>query len=149
MKNIQKLALTLIASAASVAALFAAPLKGPKEGRVLTTEAPHVEVFVAKDRSVIVSFYDKDLKPLALSGQVVSVVAQAPSGRATLAFAPKDGALVSTTPLPAGDGFQVVVQVRATAEARPANYRFEFHDEICAECKRAEYACICEDADKH
>jgi hypothetical protein len=27
----------------------------------------------------------------------------------------------------------------------------EFHDEVCGECKRAEYACVCDDAggDKH
>ncbi len=25
-------------------------------------------------------------------------------------------------------------------------YRVLFHDEICKECKRAEYACICDDA---
>lgn len=110
-----------------------------------------MEFFVEKDRSVSVSFYDKDLNPLAPSGQVISVVAQAKTGKAKLAFAPKDGALVSTTKLPEGDGYRIVVQVRDTAQAKPKNYRVEFHDEVCGECKRAEYACICDDAggDKH
>ena len=32
------------------------------------------------------------------------------------------------------------------ASARPKNYRVLYHDEVCGECKRAEYACICDDA---
>lgn len=151
MKNIRKIIHTSFALLATSVALAAKPIPGPKGGKIVTTEAPHVEFFVEKDRSVTVSFYDKDLNPLAPSGQVVSVVAQAKTGKAKLAFAPKDGALVSTTKLPEGDGYRIVVQVRDTAQAKPKNYRVEFHDEVCGECKRAEYACICDDAggDKH
>ncbi|MCP5530987.1 MAG: hypothetical protein H7A44_11165 [Opitutaceae bacterium] len=151
MKNIRKIIHTSFALLATSVALAAKPIPGPKGGKIVTTEAPHVEFFVEKDRSVSVSFYDKDLNPLAPSGQVISVVAQAKTGKAKLAFAPKDGALVSTTKLPEGDGYRIVVQVRDTAQAKPKNYRVEFHDEVCGECKRAEYACICDDAggDKH
>ncbi|MCB1103268.1 MAG: hypothetical protein KDK74_00940 [Cephaloticoccus sp.] len=151
MKNIRKIIHTSFALLATSVALAAKPIPGPKGGKIVTTEAPHVEFFVEKDRSVTVSFYDKDLNPLAPSGQVISVVAQAKTGKAKLAFAPKDGALVSTTKLPEGDGYRIVVQVRDTAQAKPKNYRVEFHDEVCGECKRAEYACICDDAggDKH
>ena len=151
MKNIRKIIHTSFALLATPVALDAKPIPGPNGGKIVTREAPHVEFFVEKDRSVSVSFYDKDLNPLAPSGQVISVVAQAKTGKAKLAFAPKDGALVSTTKLPEGDGYRIVVQVRDTAQAKPKNYRVEFHDEVCGECKRAEYACICDDAggDKH
>lgn len=151
MKTIRKILLTSFALLATAVAFAAKPIPGPKGGKIVTTEAPHVEFFVEKDRSVAVSFYDKDLKPVAPSGQVVSAVAEAKTGKVTLAFAPKNGALVSTTPLPEGDGYRIVVQVRDTAQAKPKNYRVEFHDEVCGECKRAEYACVCDDAggDKH
>lgn len=148
MKNINKLTLGIIALAVSAAALFAKPIPGPKGGRILTTDAPHVEFFVEKDRTVTVSFYDKALKPVALSGQVVNATAEAKSGKVQLAFAEKNGALVSKTALPEGDDYTVVVQVKDNASARPKNYRVLFHDEVCGECKRAEYACVCDDAGK-
>lgn len=148
MKPTRKIALMLIALVASATALFAKPIPGPKGGRILTTDAPHVEFFVEKDRTVTVSFYDKALKPVPLSGQVVSATAEAKTGKVTLDFAEKNGALVSRTKLPEGDDYTVVVQVRENASARPKNYRVLFHDEICDECKRAEYACVCDDAGK-
>lgn len=150
MNPFKKSVLVSLALLASATALFAAkPIPGPKGGKIVTSEAPHAEFFVAKDRTVVVSFYDKDLKPVPAAGQVVNAIAEAKTGRAKLDFAVKDGALVSTAALPEGDGYRIVLQVRDTAEARPKNYRVEFHDEVCGECKRAEYACICEDAGAH
>ena len=148
MKNINKLTLGIIALVASAAVLFAKPIPGPKGGRILTTDAPHAEFFVEKDRTVVVSFYDKALKPVPVSGQAVSATAEAKSGKVKLDFVEKNGALVSKTALPEGDDYNVVVQIKDNANARPKNYRVLFHDEICGECKRAEYACICDDAGK-
>ena len=148
MKTTRYITTAFIALAASAVALFAKPIPGPKGGRILTTEAPHVEFFVEKDRTVTVTFYDKALKPVAASGQVVAATAEAKSGKVQLAFAEKNGAFVSKTALPEGDDYNVVVQVKANASARPTNYRVLFHDEICAECKRADYACTCDDAGK-
>jgi hypothetical protein len=151
MKTIHNLILTSFALLATAVAFAANPIPGPKGGKIVTTEAPHVEFFVEKDRSVTVSFYDKDLKAVAPSGQVVSAIAEAKTGKVNLTFAAKDGALVSSAPLPEGDGYRVVLQVRDSAQAKPKNYRVEFHDEVCGECKRAEYACVCDNAggDKH
>jgi hypothetical protein len=148
MKTTRYIATALFALLASATALFAKPIPGPKGGRILTTDAPHAEFFVEKDRTVTVTFYDKALKPMALSGQVVTATAEAKTGKMTLDFSEKNGALVSKTKLPEGDDYTVVVQVRDNASARPKNYRVLFHDELCAECKRAEYACVCDDAGK-
>ncbi len=148
MKTTRYIATAFIALAATAAALVAKPIPGPKGGRILTTDAPHAEFFVEKDRTAVVSFYDKALKPIPLSGQVVSATAEAKTGKVKLDFVEKNGALVSTAPLPEGDDYNVVVQIRESANARPKNYRVLFHDEVCGECKRAEYACVCEDAGK-
>lgn len=130
----------------AVGVLSAKPIAGPKGGRIVTTEAPHVEFFVEKDRTVTVTFYDAALKPVAPGAQVISVIAEAKSGKAQLALERNATGFASKQPLPEGDDYTVVVQVRDAAGAKPKNYRVLFHDEICKECKRAEYACICDDA---
>ncbi|WP_415909258.1 hypothetical protein [Oleiharenicola sp. Vm1] len=151
MKTIRNVTFLFLAVVASATALLAKPIPGPKGGKIVTTEAPHVELFVAPDRTVVVSFYDHDLKLVAPAAQIVSAVAEAKGGKVNLTFAAKEGTLVSSSPLPEGDGYRVVLQVKDNAQARPKNYRIELHDEVCGECKRAEYACICDDAggDKH
>ncbi len=73
-----------------------------------------------------------------------TAIVEAPAGRTKLDFIIRDGALVSQQPLPAGEGYRVVVQLRADASARPVNYRVDYHDETCPDCARAEYACTCE-----
>lgn len=148
MKATHYIASTLIAFAVSTAMLVAQPLAGPKGGRIVTTEAPHAEFFVEKDRTVVVSFYDAGLKPVPAAGQVVTAVAETKSGKVNLTFTERNGALVSTAKLPDGDDYNVVVQIRENATARPKNYRVFFQDEICRDCKRAEYACTCEEAGK-
>ncbi len=147
MKTTQMLRL-LPVLALAVSIVFAKPIPGPKGGKILTTDAPHAEFFVEQDRTVTVTFYDQALKPLALSGQVVTATAEAKSGKVKLEFAEKNGALVSKQKLPDGHDYTVVVQIRAATAAKPTNYRVLFHDEICKECKRAEYACVCDDAGK-
>jgi hypothetical protein len=146
MTTIRNLTLVSIALLASAVAFAAKPVAGPKGGRILTTAAPHAEFFVEKDRKVAVTFYDAKLKPLAPGAQVVSAVAEAKSGKVTLAFEQTASGFMSKVALPEGDDYTVVVQIRDAAGARPKNYRVLFHDEICKECKRAEYACICDDA---
>lgn len=146
--NIRQFLLVSLTLAASAVAFAAKPIAGPKGGKILTTEAPHAEFFVEKDRTVTVTFYDASLKPVALTGQVVTGVAEAKTGKVGLEFAAKGGALVSNVQLPKGDDYTVVLQVRETASARPKVYRVQFHDEVCGECKHAEYACVCDDAGK-
>jgi len=146
MKNTRNLILTSFALLATAVALVAKPIPGPKGGRILTTEAPHIEFFVEKDRTVVVSFYDKDLKPVGPGEKVVNAVAEAKTGKVKLDFEKTAAGFVSKQALPEGDDYMVVVQIRDSVVAKPKNHRVTFHDEVCGECKRAEYACICEDA---
>ena len=118
-------------------------LATPKGGRLLEKTEPHAEFVVEKDRSVTINFYNEEMKPVAVTTQNVTVIADAKSGKATLAFEKKGDTLVSKTKLPEGDGYNIVVQFKQTAEAKPVNLRFKLDLGICGECKRAEYGCTC------
>lgn len=115
----------------------------PKGGRLLDKTEPHAEFVVEKDRTVTINFYNHDMKPVAATTQTVTVIADAKSGKSTLAFEKKGDALVSKTKLPEGEGYNVVVQFKQTAEAKPVNLRFTLDMSICGGCKRAEYGCTC------
>ena len=116
----------------------------PKGGRLLEKTEPHAEFVVEKDRTVTINFYDEKMKPVAATTQTVTAIADAKDGKAKLEFEKKGDSLVSKTKLPEGDGYNVVVQFKQTAEAKPQNIRFKLDMHTCGECKRAEYACICE-----
>jgi hypothetical protein len=122
----------------------AAPVvAGPKGGRLLEKTEPRAEFFVGKDRTVTITFYDAALKPVAVTGQLVTVIAETKAGKVTLEFAKKDGGLVSKIALPEGDGYNLIVQVKSAPGARPQNFRFKYDAHHCGGCKRAEYACTC------
>ena len=118
---------------------------GPKGGRLLENESPRAEFFVKKDKTVTIAFYDKDLKPVSPSVQVVTVIAEAQSGKTKIEFEKKGDVLVSKAPLPEGNDYNVVVQLRSKADAKPANFRVKYNMTPCGKCKRPEYACICDE----
>jgi hypothetical protein len=120
-------------------------LGGPKGGRLLEKTEPKAEFFLEKDHTVTMTFYDAALKPVAVTGQVVTVIADAKGGKTTVEFEKKGDTLVSKTKLPEGDGYNVVVQFKQSADAKPQNFRFKLDTHICGGCKRAEYACICDE----
>jgi hypothetical protein len=116
---------------------------GPKGGRFLEKTEPRAEFLVETNRTVTITFYDGALKPTPAAAQSVTVIAEAPSGKATLEFEKKGDVMVSKTRLPEGEGYNVVVQFKQTADARPQNFRFKLDLHTCGECKRSEYACTC------
>ncbi|MSU27232.1 MAG: hypothetical protein EXS27_04855 [Pedosphaera sp.] len=118
-------------------------IAGPKGGKLLDNTAPRAEFLIEKDNRVTVTFYDAQLKPVPASGQVVAVIAEPKSGKVTLTLEAKDGAFVSKEPLPDGDGYNLVVQVKAAAGATPQNFRITFDLHTCGGCKLKEYACTC------
>ena len=64
---------------------------------------------------------------------------------ATIEFEKKGDSLVSKTKLPDGDGYNLVVQFKQTAEAKPQNFRIKYDLHVCGGCKLSEYACTCEE----
>jgi hypothetical protein len=116
---------------------------GPKGGRLLENQAPRAEFFVEKDRTVSITFYDAALKIVGPVQQTVTAIAEAKSGKVKLEFEKNGDALVSKSPLPEGDGYNVVVQIKAKPDAKPQNFRIRYDTGTCGECKRPEYACTC------
>ena len=125
------------------------PIPGPKGGRILEVEGGHAEFFVQQDKNVSITFYDSEMRPAAPGDQVVKVIAEAPSGKATLDFEKAGDAFVSSSALPEGDGYRIVVQIKSAADAKAQNFRVDYHTEICGECKHPEYACTCPDHEGH
>lgn len=117
---------------------------GPTGGKLLDNDAPRAEFFVNAERKVEVRFYDADLKVVTPVAHTVNVIANAPSGKATLSLAPLGDALVSTEALPEGDGYTIIVQIKATPDGKSQNFRITYAAEVCPNCHRAEYACVCE-----
>jgi hypothetical protein len=112
--------------------------------RLLDKTEPHAELVAEKVQTVTIYFYSDETKPVIASTQNVTFVADAKGGKATLEFEKKGDSLVSRTRLPEGEGYNVVVQFKQTAEAKPLNLRFKLDMHTCGGSKPAEYACICD-----
>ncbi len=144
MKTLLNILIVLVLGA--LPAMADAQIKaGPRKGRILEMEAKNAEFFVEKNRTVSIAFYDAAMKAQAPASEVVSVTAEAPSGKTKLEFEKKGNLLVSKTPLPAGEHYTVVVQVKATSETKPKNFRIPLDLSICKGCSNAEYACTCDE----
>jgi len=137
----------LIIAALATGSVFAdAKVKaGPRKGLLLDLGGKQAEFFVEKDRSISIAVYDAALKAQPASTEVITATAEAPSGKAKMAFEVKDGKLVSTTKLPEGEGYQVVLQAKSTPEAKTKNFRIKLQLYICKGCGNAEYACTCDE----
>ncbi len=118
---------------------------GPKGGRLLENESPRAEFFVETNKTVTITFYDKDLKAISPGEQVVTAIAEAKGGKVKIEFEKKGNALVSKTPLPEGNDYNVVVQLRSKPDAKPQNFRIKYNMTPCGKCKRPEYSCICDE----
>jgi len=116
---------------------------GPNRGRVITGITPRAEFFVTPDRKVQITFLGKDDAVIAPAAQVVTVTAGDRSAPTKLTFARQGDVLLSTTALPAGNDFPVVVEITSSPGSPNAVEKFYFDSSQCGECKNAEYACIC------
>ncbi len=116
---------------------------GPKGGRLLEAEPLKAEFFVTPERKAEVIFYDANLKPSDPGAQTVAITAEPASGRVKLDLEKTPTGFVSRQALPEGAPYRVVVQTRASTEAKPKNFRVDLNLATCGECQHAEYACTC------
>ena len=118
---------------------------GSRKGRILELTGQNAEFFVEKDRTVSIAFYDPALKAQPVAAQIITATAEAPTGKVKLEFEKKGDLLVSKTPLPEGEHYLVVVQVKTDAEAKSKNFRIPLDLSLCKPCGNPEYACICDE----
>ena len=137
--------ITLLALAAAPALADAKVKAGPRHGRILELEGVNAEFFVEKDRTISIAFYDAAGKKQPAAAQVVTATAEAPGAKTKLEFEKKGDLLVSKAPLPAGEGYQIVVQAKTGTDAKPKNLRIKLQLHTCDKCHNPEYACICDE----
>ncbi len=137
--------LTVLALAVAPALADAEVKAGPRKGRILELEGVNAEFFVEKDRTISIAFYDAAGKKQPAAAQVVTATAEAPGAKTKLEFEKKGDLLVSKAPLPAGEGYQIVVQAKSIADAKPKNFRIKLLLYTCKECSNPEYACTCDE----
>lgn len=137
----------LVIAALATTSVFAdAKVKaGPRKGLLLELGGKQAEFFVEKDRSVTIAVYDASMKAQPVTNETMVVTAEAPSGKTKIEFEKKGDRLVSKTPLPPGEGYQVVLQAKATPDAKAKNFRIKLQLYTCKECSNPEYACTCDE----
>lgn len=136
----------IIAALATTSAFADAKVKaGPRKGLILDLGVKQAEFFVEKDRSISIAVYDAAMKAQAASTEVITAIAEAPSGKTKIEFEKKGDLLVSKTKLPEGEGYQVVLQAKSTPDAKTKNFRIKLQLYICKGCGNAEYACTCDE----
>jgi hypothetical protein len=119
---------------------------GPRRGLIMDLGSKQAEFFVEKDRSISIAVYDAALKAQPASTEVITAIAEAPSGKVKMEFEKKGDLFVSTTKLPEGEGYQVVVQAQPAPDAKKKNFRIKLLTHICGgPCKNPEYACTCDE----
>ena len=145
MKTIARLLTTALFIGFAGSALADAKVKaGPRKGRILELDNQQAEFFIEKDRSISIAFYDAAMKAQPAGEQVVTATAEAPFGKVKLEFDKKGDLLVSKTPLPEGENYTIVVQMKPTADAKLKNFRIPLDLHECGECHNPEYACVCD-----
>ena len=119
-------------------------IAGPNGGRVLTSVEPHLEFLVNDDRTITVTALNDDNKAAKIGAQTVKVIAGERRSPTKLTFSVKDGKLVSSGKLPAGNDFPVVVQIKEKEGAKTVNAKFNLNLLDCPGCDYKEYACTCD-----
>lgn len=123
---------------------FANTEAGPRGGKLLENGEPRAEVLIEENRVISIAFYDQAKKQVSPGEHVITGTAEAPTGKSKLVFEKKGELLVSTTPLPEGEGYNVVLQVKENAASKPQNFRVKYNMHVCGECSHPEYACTCD-----
>jgi len=118
---------------------------GPGGGKIVGEAPDRAEVLISDDGVVTVSFLDDQGQAAAIGSRSVSLFALLESGRQEVTLNTDGDKLVSAAPLPQPEGYTLVVQIRATADAKPVNARLQFITHVCGGCSLKEYACTCDE----
>lgn len=128
-------------------------VKGPNNGRMIMKVEPHAEFFVTKDRKVQITFVNDDGKKVPVGKQKVTIICGDRSNPTKLKMEKKNGVLISTNTLPAGNDYPTVVSIKVTPDAKTMREKFNLNMSNCPTCDFKEYNCTCdhgaEEGDDH
>lgn len=116
---------------------------GPGDGRLAyldSTTTPSAE-FNVKAGKIHLTLLDKDLKPIALAEQALTITAGERASAKKLAVTKEGNDF--TAPLPKGEDYWCIFQIKEKKDAKAITFRIHYMAEICAECKLAEWRCTC------
>jgi hypothetical protein len=116
---------------------------GPNGGRILTDVTPNLEFLVREDRKIQISAL-ADAKAIPVTTQSLTLVGGDRANPTTLEFIKDGDVLVSSTALPAGENFPVILQIKTSPTSDLITQKFQLNLKDCPDCKYKEYACICD-----
>ncbi|TDU71067.1 hypothetical protein EI77_02185 [Prosthecobacter fusiformis] len=117
---------------------------GPNGGRILEfskDETMHGEVTV-KDGKFNIALLDKDMKPVSLDKQEITV-STGDRDKPTRLTVEKDKKGFSLPVV--AEGQWLIVQYRSSPDAKPITARMNYDTGICSGCNKAEWLCQCKD----
>ena len=133
----------LILSLFSIGVLVAAePAKSAADvqpGRRLEAPGLRAQFVIQSDRKATVTFADAAGKPVPKGDRTVVVKVDGKD----VVLEPQPNGFITKDPLQAKEPAPIVVQIRASAVAKPTNFRLTLNTALCGECKRQEYGCTC------
>ena len=134
---------TLLLSLFSIGVLVAAdPAKSVADvqpGRRLEAPGLSAQFVIQSDRKATVTFADAAGKPVPRGDRTVVVKVDGKD----VVLEPQPNGFITKDPLQAKEPAPIVVQIRASADAKPTNFRLTLNTSLCGECKRQEYGCTC------
>jgi len=116
---------------------------GPNGGRVVTAVEPPLEFLVTEDRKVRITALDEHNKPAKIADQVVKLTGGSRTSPTKMKFEKDGDVLVSDIAFPAGNNLPIILQIKATADAKSVLEKFTLNLNDCPTCKFKEYACAC------
>jgi hypothetical protein len=133
------LTLSLFSIGVLVAADPAKSVADVQPGRRLEAPGLSAQFVIQPDRKAAVSFVDEVGKPVPRGDRIVVVKVD---GKDVI-LEPQPNGFITKDPLQAKEPAPIVVQIRASAVAKPTNFRLTLNTALCGECKRQEYGCTC------
>lgn len=135
--------LALLALSASPLAAHDGLDMGPNDGRILeltSKTTPHLEVGL-KDGKFVIHILDEAEKQIPLGDRTLAITAGDRSAPEKLKVEKTGDSF--TAPVPKGEKFPVVFQLREKEGAKPLTARMTYDAHICSACKRPEWLCTC------
>jgi hypothetical protein len=137
-----KLTTILLALTATFALAHEGVELGPNKGRILefsTNESMHGEV-TEKDGKLHIALLDKDMKPVKVEAQSLTATAGTREKPVKMETTPTDGGFSLAAP---GEKEWLILQYKATPEAKPITVRLNYITKTCPPCGNPEWRCAC------